>query len=83
MLFSVVSVFGRGGNSDDLDGRDASGPNSFYNVYESVFERNKRFAVILPAPSLGADDAPIDEVINISWSLRNNPRVWPSLLTSH
>lgn len=49
---------------DELDGKDASGPDSFYKVYEPVFERNKRFAVILPAPSLGDDDAPIDEVNN-------------------
>lgn len=48
--------------ADELDGKDASGPDSFYKVYEPVFERNKRFAVILPAPSLGDDDAPIDEV---------------------
>lgn len=27
-----------------------------------MFERNKRFAVILPAPSLGDDETPIDEV---------------------
>ena len=49
--------------SDELDGKDASGPDSFYKVYEPVFERNKRFAVILPAPSLGDEDAPIDEVL--------------------
>lgn len=48
--------------ADELDGKDVSGPDSFYKVYESVFERNKRFAVILPAPSLGDDDTPIDEV---------------------
>lgn len=48
--------------ADELDGKDASGPDSFYKVYEPVFERNKRFAVILPAPSLGDDDTPIDEV---------------------
>ncbi|CAM9284857.1 unnamed protein product, partial [Sphacelaria rigidula] len=49
---------------DDLEGKDATGPNSFYKVYQPVFERNKRFAVILPAPSLGEDDTPIDEVNN-------------------
>lgn len=49
-------------NPDDLEGKDATGPNSFYKVYQPVFERNKRFAVILPAPSLGEDDTPIDEV---------------------
>ena len=48
--------------ADELDGKDASGPDSFYKVYEPVFERNKRFAVILPAPSLGDDNSPIDEV---------------------
>lgn len=48
--------------ADELDGKDVSGPDSFYKVYEPVFERNKRFAVILPAPSLGDDDTPIDEV---------------------
>lgn len=50
--------------ADELDGKDVSGPDSFYKVYEPVFERNKRFAVILPAPSLGDDDTPIDEVRN-------------------
>lgn len=54
-------VFGRM-RADELDGKDASGPDSFYTVYEPVFERNKRFAVILPAPSLGDDETPIDEV---------------------
>ena len=49
-------------SADELDGKDVSGPDSFYKVYEPVFERNKRFAVILPAPSLGDDDTPIDEV---------------------
>eukprot|EP00752_Nemacystus_decipiens_P004036 g3695.t1 len=49
---------------DELDGKDVTGPNSFYKVYEPVFERNKRFAVILPAPSLGDNDTPIDEVNN-------------------
>eukprot|EP00903_Cladosiphon_okamuranus_P019993 g18368.t1 len=49
---------------DELDGKDVSGPDSFYKVYEPVFERNKRFAVILPAPSLGDDETPIDEVNN-------------------
>ncbi|CAN0244333.1 unnamed protein product, partial [Pylaiella littoralis] len=49
---------------DELDGKNSSGPDSFYKVYEPVFERNKRFAVILPAPSLGDDDTPIDEVNN-------------------
>lgn len=48
--------------TDELDGKDVNGPDSFYKVYEPVFERNKRFAVILPAPSLGNDDTPIDEV---------------------
>lgn len=48
--------------TDEMDGKDASGPDSFYTVYEPVFERNKRFAVILPAPSLGDDETPIDEV---------------------
>ena len=54
------------GRADELDGKDASGPDSFYKVYEPVFERNKRFAVILPAPSLGDDDTPIDEVLGCS-----------------
>ncbi|CAN0055561.1 unnamed protein product [Ectocarpus sp. 12 AP-2014] len=49
---------------DELEGKEVSGPTSFYKVYEPVFERNKRFAVILPAPSLGDDDTPIDEVNN-------------------
>lgn len=48
--------------TDELEGKEVSGPTSFYKVYEPVFERNKRFAVILPAPSLGDDDTPIDEV---------------------
>lgn len=56
-MFYLFDVF-----ADDLDGKDTSGPDSFYKVYEPVFERNKRFAVILPAPSLGDDDTPIDEV---------------------
>ncbi|CAM9565388.1 unnamed protein product [Ectocarpus sp. 12 AP-2014] len=49
---------------DELEGKEVSGPTSFYKVYEPVFERNKRFAVILPAPSLGDNDTPIDEVNN-------------------
>ncbi|CAM9187553.1 unnamed protein product [Scytosiphon promiscuus] len=49
---------------EELEGKEATGPNSFYKVYEPVFERNKRFAVILPAPSLGDDETPIDEVNN-------------------
>lgn len=49
-------------STDELEGKEVSGPTSFYKVYEPVFERNKRFAVILPAPSLGDDDTPIDEV---------------------
>lgn len=60
LSWNVCVVF-----ADELDGKDASGPDSFYKVYEPVFERNKRFAVILPAPSLGNDDTPIDEVRNV------------------
>ncbi|CAN0294568.1 unnamed protein product [Ectocarpus sp. 12 AP-2014] len=51
-------------DDNELEGKEVSGPTSFYKVYEPVFERNKRFAVILPAPSLGDDDTPIDEVNN-------------------
>ncbi|CAM9889031.1 unnamed protein product [Ectocarpus sp. 6 AP-2014] len=58
------SIPGKWTSSDELEGKEVSGPTSFYKVYEPVFERNKRFAVILPAPSLGDDDTPIDEVNN-------------------
>ncbi|CAB1113452.1 unnamed protein product [Ectocarpus sp. CCAP 1310/34] len=51
-------------DDNELEGKEVSGPTSFYKVYGPVFERNKRFAVILPAPSLGDDDTPIDEVNN-------------------
>ena len=59
-------------DADELDGKEASGPDSFYKVYEPVFERNKRFAAILPAPSLGDDDTPIGEV-----RVQRTPRVKP------
>lgn len=58
LLCSACCVDG----SDELDGREPNGPDSFYKVYDAVFERNKRFAVVLPAPSLGEDDTPIEEV---------------------
>lgn len=63
--------------ADELDGKDVSGPDSFYKVYEPVFERNKRFAVILPAPSLGDDDTPIDEVTNKEGLLLDRVSTYP------
>ncbi|CAN0067044.1 unnamed protein product, partial [Discosporangium mesarthrocarpum] len=49
---------------DELEGKEETGPESFYHVYGPVFERNKRFAVILPAPSLGDAQTPMEEVNN-------------------
>ncbi|CAM9238591.1 unnamed protein product [Choristocarpus tenellus] len=60
---------------DDQEGKDETGPRSFYNVYGPVFERNKRFAVILPAPSLGNADTPLDEV-NIFYEYWVNFESW-------
>lgn len=48
---------------DTIPTTDAcSNGQDFYKIYGPVFERNERFAVILPAPALGDDDAPIEEV---------------------
>ncbi|KAG5187560.1 hypothetical protein JKP88DRAFT_207046, partial [Tribonema minus] len=47
---------------DTIPADDAGKNGDFFEVYGPVFSRNERFAVVVPAPPLGGDDAPIEEV---------------------
>jgi DnaJ family protein C protein 2 len=48
---------------DSIPGDGAGRNGDFYTEFEPVFDRNERFAVILPVPKLGDDDAPIEDVL--------------------
>lgn len=40
----------------------AKGPHKFFKLFDPVFSRNARFAVVKPVPELGDMDTPIDQV---------------------
>ena len=40
------------------------GPEKYLRVYDKVFKRNARFAVVKPVPDIGLVDTPINDVIN-------------------
>ena len=40
----------------------AKNPNKFFKLFDPVFKRNARFAVVKPVPELGNQDTPISDV---------------------